>query len=80
VVELAPPAVEAPLLRGAFAEEMKEQKGMDVKVLAWVSFASGPFVQQPVPDTFHKFSRQAAYFTTHPQDPEGKHHTVEITE
>jgi uncharacterized oxidoreductase len=34
VVELAPPAVETPLLRGEFAEEMKEQKGMDVKVLA----------------------------------------------
>jgi uncharacterized oxidoreductase len=34
VVELAPPAVETPLLRGEFAEEMKGQKGMDVKVLA----------------------------------------------
>jgi len=34
VVELAPPAVETPLLRGEFAEEMKEQNGMDVKVLA----------------------------------------------
>src|SRR5271157_4753913 len=34
VVELAPPAVETPLLRGEFAEEMKEQKGVDVKVLA----------------------------------------------
>src|SRR5580698_9486357 len=34
VVELAPPAVETPLLRGEFAKEMKEQKGMDVKVLA----------------------------------------------
>src|SRR5271163_3997632 len=34
VVELAPPAVETPLLRGEFAEEMKEQKGMDVKTLA----------------------------------------------
>ena len=33
VVELAPPAVETPLLRGEFAEEMKEQKGMEVKVL-----------------------------------------------
>jgi uncharacterized oxidoreductase len=31
LVELAPPAVETPLLRGEFAEEMKEQKGMDVK-------------------------------------------------
>jgi uncharacterized oxidoreductase len=31
VVELAPPAVETPLLRGEFAEEMKDQKGMDVK-------------------------------------------------
>jgi uncharacterized oxidoreductase len=34
VIELAPPAVETPLLRGEFAEEMKEQKGMDVKMLA----------------------------------------------
>jgi uncharacterized oxidoreductase len=31
VVELAPPAVETPLLRGEFAEEMKNQKGMDLK-------------------------------------------------
>jgi uncharacterized oxidoreductase len=34
VVELAPPAVETPLLRGEFAEEMKGQKGMDVQTLA----------------------------------------------
>jgi uncharacterized oxidoreductase len=34
VIELAPPAVETPLLRGEFAEEMKGQRGMDVKVLA----------------------------------------------
>jgi len=34
VVELAPPAVETPLLRGEFAEEMKGQKAMDVKALA----------------------------------------------
>jgi len=34
VIELAPPAVETPLLRGYFAEEMKNRKGMDVKVLA----------------------------------------------
>jgi uncharacterized oxidoreductase len=34
VVELAPPAVETPLLRGEFAEEMKEQKGIDVMTLA----------------------------------------------
>jgi len=34
VTEVAPPAVETPLLRGEFAEEMKGQKGMDVKVLA----------------------------------------------
>jgi uncharacterized oxidoreductase len=30
VIELAPPGVETPLLRGEFAEEMKGQKGMDV--------------------------------------------------
>jgi uncharacterized oxidoreductase len=34
VVELAPPGVETPLFRGEFAQEMKGQKGMDVKVLA----------------------------------------------
>jgi uncharacterized oxidoreductase len=34
VIELAPPGVETPLLRGEFAEEMNDQKGMDVKVLA----------------------------------------------
>lgn len=33
VIELAPPGVETPLFRGEFAEEMKGQKGMDVKVL-----------------------------------------------
>ena len=34
VVELAPPAVETPLLRAEFAAEMKGQKGMDVQALA----------------------------------------------
>jgi uncharacterized oxidoreductase len=34
VIELAPPGVETPLFRREFAEEMKGQKGMDVKVLA----------------------------------------------
>jgi len=34
VIELAPPGVETPLFRGEFAEEMKGQKGMDVRVLA----------------------------------------------
>jgi uncharacterized oxidoreductase len=34
VIELAPPAVETPLLRDEFAEEMKGQKLMDVTVLA----------------------------------------------
>ncbi len=34
VIELAPPAVETPLFRGEFAEEMKGEKGMDVKILA----------------------------------------------
>ena len=34
VIELAPPGVETPLFRGEFAEEMKGQKAMDVKVLA----------------------------------------------
>lgn len=33
VVELAPPGVETPLLRGEFQSEMKGQKGMDVSVL-----------------------------------------------
>ncbi len=34
VVELAPPGVETPLFRTEFAEEMKGQKAMDVRVLA----------------------------------------------
>jgi uncharacterized oxidoreductase len=34
VVELAPPATETPLLRGEFAKEMKNQKGMEPPVLA----------------------------------------------
>jgi uncharacterized oxidoreductase len=33
VVELAPPAVETLLFRGEFAEEMRDEKAMDVKVL-----------------------------------------------
>jgi uncharacterized oxidoreductase len=33
VIELAPPGVETPLFRGEFAEELKDQKGMDVEVL-----------------------------------------------
>jgi uncharacterized oxidoreductase len=39
VIELAPPAVETPLLRGEFAEEMKGEKGMDVKTLAKYAIA-----------------------------------------
>ncbi len=34
IVELAPPSVETTLFRGEFAEEMKGEKAMDVKVLA----------------------------------------------
>ncbi|MES2265042.1 MAG: SDR family NAD(P)-dependent oxidoreductase [Pseudomonadota bacterium] len=33
VIELAPPGVETPLFRKEFAEEMKNEKGMDVAVL-----------------------------------------------
>jgi uncharacterized oxidoreductase len=33
IVELAPPGTETPLFRGEFAEEMKNEKGMDVDVL-----------------------------------------------
>jgi uncharacterized oxidoreductase len=40
VVELAPPGTETPLFRGEFAEEMKGQKGMDVKILAAKALAS----------------------------------------
>ena len=40
VIEVAPPAVETALLRGEFAEEMKGQKGMDVKVLAKKAIAA----------------------------------------
>lgn len=39
IVELAPPAVETPLFRGEFAEEMKGEKGMDVTVLAQKAIA-----------------------------------------
>jgi len=39
VIELAPPGVETPLFRGEFAEEMKDQKGMDVKVLVQQAIA-----------------------------------------
>ena len=34
VVELAPPGVETPLFRGEFEDVLKDQKGMDVTVLA----------------------------------------------
>jgi len=40
VVELAPPGVETPLLQDEFAEEMKEQPGMDVKVLVAKAIAA----------------------------------------
>jgi uncharacterized oxidoreductase len=39
VIELAPPGVETPLFRGEFAEEMKGQKGMDVKVFVGKAIA-----------------------------------------
>jgi uncharacterized oxidoreductase len=39
VIELAPPGVETPLFRGEFAEEMKGQKAMDVKVFAGKAIA-----------------------------------------
>jgi uncharacterized oxidoreductase len=39
VIELAPPGVETPLFRGEFAEEMKGQKGMDVKLFAGKAIA-----------------------------------------
>ncbi|MFZ0872839.1 MAG: hypothetical protein WAM90_19150 [Rhodanobacter sp.] len=34
VIELAPPGVETPLFSGEFGEELKDQKGMSVRVLA----------------------------------------------
>jgi uncharacterized oxidoreductase len=39
VIELAPPAVETPLFRREFSEEMKGQKGMDVAVLVGKAIA-----------------------------------------
>jgi uncharacterized oxidoreductase len=39
-IELAPPGVETPLFRGEFAEELKGQKAMDVKVLVAKAIAS----------------------------------------
>jgi uncharacterized oxidoreductase len=40
VVELAPPGTETPLFRGEFNDELKGQKGMDVRVLARRAMAS----------------------------------------
>ena len=40
VIELAPPGVETPLFRGEFAEEMKNEKGMDVAALVGRAIAA----------------------------------------
>ncbi|MDP9011221.1 MAG: SDR family NAD(P)-dependent oxidoreductase [Pseudomonadota bacterium] len=39
VIELAPPGVETPLFRGEFADELRGQKGMDVKILVGKAIA-----------------------------------------
>ena len=39
VIEFAPPGVETPLFRAEFEKEMAGQKGMDVKLLAWLALA-----------------------------------------
>jgi uncharacterized oxidoreductase len=39
VIELAPPGVETPLFREEFADEMRGQRGMDVKVLVGKAIA-----------------------------------------
>jgi uncharacterized oxidoreductase len=66
VVELAPPAVETPLLRGEFAEEMKGRKGMDAKVLAARAIAgieAGKFEIRPgLSNVLNAMSRIAPQF------------------
>jgi uncharacterized oxidoreductase len=67
VIELAPPSVETPLLRGEFAEEMKGQKAMDVKVLACKTIAgieAGKTVIRPgLSNPLWMMSRLAPGFT-----------------
>ena len=63
VVELAPPGVETPLFRGEFAEEMKGQKAMDVKVLvarALAGLEAGrPEIRPGLSNLLHTMSRLA---------------------
>ena len=66
VIELAPPPVETPLFRGEFAEEMKGEKGMDVKVLvnkAIAGIEAGKLEIRPgVSNLLKAMSRLAPHF------------------
>jgi uncharacterized oxidoreductase len=66
VVELAPPGTETPLFRGEFAEEMKEEKGMSVNVLARRAIAGieagTPEIRPGVSNILKIASRVAPHF------------------
>jgi uncharacterized oxidoreductase len=67
VIELAPPSVETPLLRGEFEKEMKDQKGMEVTVLARRAIAgieAGKLEIRPgLSNVLNAMSRIAPHFT-----------------
>jgi uncharacterized oxidoreductase len=48
VIELAPPGVETSLFRGEFAEEMKNERGMDVKLPVRRAIAAIEACQQEI--------------------------------
>jgi len=62
VIELAPPGVETPLFRGEFAEEMKGQKAMDVKVLARKAIAGMVEIRPGLSNVLKTMSRVAPQF------------------
>jgi uncharacterized oxidoreductase len=80
VIELAPPAVETPLLRGEFAEEMKGEKAMDVKILAKHAIAgieSGKLEIRPgVSNVLKAMSRIAPQFMLKQMAKVGKPQTT----
>jgi uncharacterized oxidoreductase len=66
VVELAPPGTETPLFRSEFAEEMKGEKGMNVRVLARRAIvgieAGKPEIRPGVSNVLKIASRVAPHF------------------
>ena len=66
VIELAPPGVETPLLRGEFAQEMQGQKAMDVKVLVQRAIAgieaNQPEIRPGLSNVLKAMSRLAPQF------------------